>query len=757
MLGRLGAHEVSGVIGAGAMGVVLNALDKSLDRTVAIKVLAPHLASSGAARKRFAREAKAAAAVLHPNVIAIHSVSNDDSLPYLVMPYVRGASLQKRLDQEGPLPVAEILRIGSQIAAGLAAAHAQGLVHRDIKPANILLEEGVERVAITDFGLARAVDDATMTRTSVIAGTPQYMSPEQARGESVDHRSDLFSLGSVLYAMCTGRAPFRAETSFGVLRRITDEPHRPVRQVNPDAPDWLAEIIDRLLAKDAGQRFQSAVEVVEILGAWLARVQQPDVVPPPQHKRRPATLTSGNRGRTRLFKLIMGAAFACLLFFAGVLIVLELNKGTLTIECADDAVPVRIMKGEKVYDRMTVTPRDNSVRIAAGQYVVEIEGDNDGLRVENNLVTIERGGAHVVRIIESPPSDPKPAVPGTRVPALSSKETDLQISGILEYDERHIIIVHTHPPGRIEKLHVDFRGVEVNNGDPLVTLFSAELYAAEEEFLIAHKTNESQSSPKNARILETARERLCLMGLSDEQIDQLAKQNKASGRLTLFAPRSGIVTAMEAKEGESVNGDARLFTIADPTRLWARLHVNEAQLGLFSFNQPVTLTAHAYPGQTLSGKVLFIEPTIDPKTRSIEIRVEVSNPQSKLKPGMSVTVSVQRPMTDTDREALEKRRAVLFQLVKIQTEAYRQGKASLEGMVEAHQELVQVELELATTDDDRVKLLEESVQLARDLEKIATARYQAAEASQGDVLKAQAARLRAETDLLRQRQEPENN
>ena len=197
MLGRLGNYEVSGVVGAGAMGVVLKATDPSLDRAIAIKVLSPHLASSGAARKRFAREAKAAAAVLHSNVIPIHSVSNDHSLPYLVMPYVRSTSLQKRIDQDGALPTNEVLRIASQVAAGLAAAHAQGLVHRDIKPANILLEQGVERVAITDFGLARAVDDASLTRTGFIAGTPQYMSPEQSRGDSIGQRSDLFSLGSV--------------------------------------------------------------------------------------------------------------------------------------------------------------------------------------------------------------------------------------------------------------------------------------------------------------------------------------------------------------------------------------------------------------------------------------------------------------------------------------------------------------------------------------------------------------------------------
>ena len=247
-LGRIGGYEVTGVVGAGGMGVVLKAHDRSLDRIVAVKVMSPHLASSGSARRRFAREAKAAAAVLHPNVIAIHSVASEDANPYLVMPYVRGASLQKRIDSQGPLPLKDTLRIGAQIAAGLAAAHEQGLVHRDIKPANILLEEGVERVTITDFGLARAVDDASMTCSGVIAGTPQYMSPEQARGEPIDARSDLFSLGSVLYAMCAGRSPFRAETTYGVLHRIANDNPTPVCQVNADVPVWLGQIIERLMA-----------------------------------------------------------------------------------------------------------------------------------------------------------------------------------------------------------------------------------------------------------------------------------------------------------------------------------------------------------------------------------------------------------------------------------------------------------------------------------------------------------------------------
>lgn len=281
MLGRFAGYEISGVIGCGGMGIVLKGFDTALNRYAAIKVLAPHFATSSAARQRFAREAQAAAAVVHDNVVAIHGVAESSGLPYLVMPYIKGASLQKRLDQEGSLPLTETLRIATQTARGLAAAHDQGLVHRDIKPANILLPENVERVMITDFGLARAADDASLTRSGIIAGTPQYMSPEQARGESVDLRSDLFSLGSVIYTMCTGRSPFRAETPYGVLRRITDSHPRPINDLNPTVPLWFAAIIERLLAKVPRERYASAHEVADLLEDCLAHVQQPQQCPLP--------------------------------------------------------------------------------------------------------------------------------------------------------------------------------------------------------------------------------------------------------------------------------------------------------------------------------------------------------------------------------------------------------------------------------------------------------------------------------------------
>jgi serine/threonine-protein kinase len=313
LLGRLGGYEVSEIVGRGGTGVVLKAFDPALQRFVAVKALAAHLATNAAARRRFAREAQAAAAVVHEHVVAIHAVSETEGQPYLVMQYVAGRSLQERIDCEGPLELKEIVRIAMQAASGLAAAHAQGLVHRDVKPANILLENGVERVKLSDFGLARAIDDASLTQSGVVSGTPQYMAPEQARGEALDHRADLFSLGSVMYAMCTGHSPFRAETLMGVLRRICDDRPRPVREINPDVSEWLADVIDRLLAKQPADRFQSADELAELLGQYLAHLRQPTHSPRPalQPKFRPNRRRRTALSATAASLVALAAGAAC--------------------------------------------------------------------------------------------------------------------------------------------------------------------------------------------------------------------------------------------------------------------------------------------------------------------------------------------------------------------------------------------------------------------------------------------------------------
>jgi serine/threonine protein kinase len=293
LLGTLGAYEVQEVIGQGGMAVVLKAFEPALHRHVAIKVLSPTLGGSATARLRFTREAKAAAAVSHDHVVVVHGVHETAGLPYLVMEYIAGESLQERLDRCGPLEVVEMVRIGLQTASGLAAAHAQGLIHRDIKPANLLLENGLARVTITDFGLARTAADAALTQQGAVAGTPEYMAPEQARAAAVDARADLFGLGSVLYAMGTGGPPFRGSTPLAVLREVCEAEPTPIRAVNPDIPAWFEMFIVRLMAKNPDHRFQSAAEVVALLEGYLAHLRQPTTVAAPQLPPLPLDIPSG--------------------------------------------------------------------------------------------------------------------------------------------------------------------------------------------------------------------------------------------------------------------------------------------------------------------------------------------------------------------------------------------------------------------------------------------------------------------------------
>jgi serine/threonine protein kinase len=266
-LGRLGHFDAMRVIGRGGMGLVLEAFDSKLQRNVALKVLDPVLADDETARQRFCREARAAASITHENVVAVHQVerSGDASLPFLVMQLINGESLEQRLAREKKLPLREVVRIGMQAAHGLVAAHAQGLIHRDIKPGNILLEPPHDRVKLTDFGLARAAEDVKLTRTGFVSGTPLYMAPEQALGGEPDHRSDLFSLGAILYEMCAGQPPFTGTSALMILRQIAETKHRPIRELNPAIPDWFADTIDSLLAKKPADRIQTAAHLAELL------------------------------------------------------------------------------------------------------------------------------------------------------------------------------------------------------------------------------------------------------------------------------------------------------------------------------------------------------------------------------------------------------------------------------------------------------------------------------------------------------------
>jgi hypothetical protein len=286
-LGRIGHYEVFEVLGRGGFGIVLRAIDDTLRRMVAVKVLAPHLAATSPARNRFLREARSYAAIRHENVVQVHAV-DAHPIPHLVMEFLPGETLQRMIDRIGPLDVATILSIGRQIAAGLAAAHQIGLIHRDVKPANVLVEGATtKRVKLTDFGLARAADDASVSQSGLVAGTPLYMAPEQARGATLDHRADLFSLGSVLYVMCTGRPPFRASSTAAILRRVCDDLPRPIREIIPETPSWLCDVVTRLHAKDPSERFHTAGQVADLLERYEGELTtHGEVVSAPRRRKR---------------------------------------------------------------------------------------------------------------------------------------------------------------------------------------------------------------------------------------------------------------------------------------------------------------------------------------------------------------------------------------------------------------------------------------------------------------------------------------
>lgn len=272
---HLGKYTIQGRIGQGGMGVVWKAFDPDLQRTVAIKVLGGHLAHSPTARRRFQREARAAAAINHPNVMTIHAVEEQNATPFLVMEYVAGDSLKSYVISRGKVAPIEVIRLSLQICLGLAAAHAQGVIHRDVKPGNVMLHEGATRVRLADFGLARAAfDNSELTSHDHAVGTPAYMAPEQIRGEKMDARGDLFSLGCVMYFMLVGYSPFQGRTQAETIHKILDTSPPRLSDIDPSIPPVLADIIVKLLHKQPDDRYQSALEVADVLKRLLVQLNQ---------------------------------------------------------------------------------------------------------------------------------------------------------------------------------------------------------------------------------------------------------------------------------------------------------------------------------------------------------------------------------------------------------------------------------------------------------------------------------------------------
>lgn len=260
---HLDGYQLERVLGRGAMGVVFYAHDPGLDRPMAIKMMDPDVARDPQSRQRFAREAKSVAAVTHENVVRIYAVREVDGLPYLAMEFLEGESFEDRV-RRGKLPMGEICSAAEQIADGLGAAHARGIIHRDLKPANVLVDK-TGLVKLVDFGLARRDSDASVSTSGSVVGTPLFMSPEQVYGEELDARTDLFSLGTVLHVLATGKNPFDGTSSMAVMKKVADLDPPPLRQLRPDAPEWLERLVGKLHAKKKNERYASADDVLRFI------------------------------------------------------------------------------------------------------------------------------------------------------------------------------------------------------------------------------------------------------------------------------------------------------------------------------------------------------------------------------------------------------------------------------------------------------------------------------------------------------------
>ena len=367
-IGRLAHYRVLRLLGAGGMGVVYQAEDKQLQRLVALKILRPSLGIK--ARERFLQEARLAAAMEHDNVVTIYHVGSHGPLAFLAMQWLDGETLEDRLKRESKIPESDAREIARQVATGLEAAHAKKLIHRDIKPANIWLEADRQRVRILDFGLAQAVDDddPQLTETGMIAGTPAYMSPEQAQGRPVDERSDLFSLGTMLYRMLTGRLPFDASNALATIRSIQLEDPPAPRQLDLSISSTLSDTVMSLLEKTARDRPESARCVAEC----LAGKRRPKTVRP-----KATTIPSKTHGSGWFFVAMLMIALGMGGYAAFPTIYrIVTDSAEITVESSDDRVKVEVLQGGKVI-KLIDTITDQSVTLQSGQYELRVRGNDE--------------------------------------------------------------------------------------------------------------------------------------------------------------------------------------------------------------------------------------------------------------------------------------------------------------------------------------------------------------------------------------------
>ena len=493
-LGRLAHYRILKLLGDGGMGIVFQAEDINLKRKVALKVMKPTVAENSQYRQRFLREARAAAALEHDHVVTIYQVGEDGGVAFFAMQWLKGRSLEEHLQGTGVQRVAQVLHLGQQMACGLAVAHAAGLIHRDVKPANIWLEAGaVGRIKILDFGLVHDVDaDAALTQSGMIMGTPSYMAPEQAGGEKIDHRADLFSLGVIFYRMLTGRLPFQGKNTMAILRSLMlDEP--PALPIG-DVCRALSDLVMQLLAKDPQARPASAQAVVERLRdierqlpnqvvteltitpsePQTFQVGAESTIAPPE----PVILPRPVRGRR-----LVGVAVALLLllplsyFFGGSAVRFATDKGELVVRIDDPSVEVAVMQnGVVVQDKTT----RRTFVLTAGDGEVEVFEKDSGLKLTTRKFSLARGGKEIVAVELAQQLAPKfePQHPEREQPIIGSDraaaEWVLSLGGRITFSqggqEKEVMAVKDLPTGNLQVTEVNLEGVKGVDDDGLKKL-----------------------------------------------------------------------------------------------------------------------------------------------------------------------------------------------------------------------------------------------------------------------------------------------
>jgi Tol biopolymer transport system component/predicted Ser/Thr protein kinase len=415
---RLGSYEILAPLGAGGMGEVYKAKDTRLDRTVAVKVLPSHLAESAERRERFEREAKAVAALDHPNIVTIYSVEESEGVHFITMEFVKGKTLAELLPKSG-YPLSKFLDIAIPLADAVASAHERGIVHRDLKPRNVMVSDD-GRVKVLDFGLAKAVagfmqakvaselPTAAKTDEGVIVGTVSYMSPEQAEGKTVDHRSDIFSLGIILYEMVTGRHPFQGDTTASILSSILRDTPTSATEINPKIPRDLGKIIKRCMEKEPRRRYQTAIDVFNELEGLKQDVNSGEVyegAPPPHHTKR----KSG---------LIVAAAAVLALALAGTL--------TFILRQPDERVlrltnPIQVTSAIGVENYPTLSPEGQRLAYESNQ-----SGNYD-------IWAVQLGGAEPVNLTadyEGSDRYPRWSPDGSQIAFRSDRDDGASLAGV---------------------------------------------------------------------------------------------------------------------------------------------------------------------------------------------------------------------------------------------------------------------------------------------------------------------------------------